>query len=236
MTRGIAPLILGFQAFDRDIRIGGVILNRLGGSRHEAKLRAVIEHYTDVPVLGRRGRGRAPGHDGAPPRARDLRRGRRRDQDRVQAIGRIVGAQVDLDRVRALAASAAPGFDAAAKPPARRRRPRPAHRHRARPRLRLLLRRRSGGAGGRRRRTGAVRHPARPAPAGHRRPVHRRRLSRDLHGRARGQCGPARGLARGHRGRPAGLRGMRRADVPVPQHHLARAARRAWSARFRATP
>ena len=41
MTRGIAPLILGYQAFDRRIRIGGVILNRLGGSRHEAKLRAV---------------------------------------------------------------------------------------------------------------------------------------------------------------------------------------------------
>jgi cobyrinic acid a,c-diamide synthase len=52
MTRGIAPLILGYQAFDRQIRIAGVILNRLGGSRHESKLRAVIEHYTDVPVLG----------------------------------------------------------------------------------------------------------------------------------------------------------------------------------------
>jgi cobyrinic acid a,c-diamide synthase len=52
MTRGIAPLILGFQAFDSSIRIAGVILNRLGGSRHEAKLRAVIEHYTDVRVVG----------------------------------------------------------------------------------------------------------------------------------------------------------------------------------------
>jgi cobyrinic acid a,c-diamide synthase len=52
MTRGVAPLILGYQAFDEDIRIGGVILNRLGGSRHEAKLRRVIEHYTDVPVIG----------------------------------------------------------------------------------------------------------------------------------------------------------------------------------------
>src|SRR3990172_9602397 len=52
MTRGIAPLILGYQAFDRTIRIAGVILSRLGGARHEAKLRAVIEHYTDVPVLG----------------------------------------------------------------------------------------------------------------------------------------------------------------------------------------
>jgi cobyrinic acid a,c-diamide synthase len=52
MTRGIAPLILGYQAFDRSVRIAGVILSRLGGARHEAKLRAVIEHYTDVPVLG----------------------------------------------------------------------------------------------------------------------------------------------------------------------------------------
>jgi len=52
MTRGIAPLILGYQAFDRDIKIAGVILNKLGGKRHEAKLRAIVEHYTDVPVLG----------------------------------------------------------------------------------------------------------------------------------------------------------------------------------------
>ena len=52
MTRGIAPLILGYQAFDREVRFAGVILNRLGGSRHESKLRAVIEHYTGVPVLG----------------------------------------------------------------------------------------------------------------------------------------------------------------------------------------
>jgi len=52
MTRGVAPLILGYQAFDREVRVRGVILNRLGGSRHESKLRAVIEHYTDVPVLG----------------------------------------------------------------------------------------------------------------------------------------------------------------------------------------
>ena len=52
MTRGIAPLILGYQAFDKDVAIKGVILNRLGGSRHESKLRNVIEHYTDVEVVG----------------------------------------------------------------------------------------------------------------------------------------------------------------------------------------
>lgn len=52
MTRGIAPLILGYQAFDRNIKIAGVILNQLGGHRHESKLRSVIEHYTDVRVVG----------------------------------------------------------------------------------------------------------------------------------------------------------------------------------------
>ncbi|WP_456372883.1 cobyrinate a,c-diamide synthase [Thiolapillus sp.] len=52
MTRGIAPLILGYQAFDKNIRIAGVVLNSVGGSRHESKLRNVIEHYTDVKVIG----------------------------------------------------------------------------------------------------------------------------------------------------------------------------------------
>jgi len=52
MTRGIAPLILGYQAFDKNVSIKGIILNRLGGSRHESKLRNVIEHYTDVEVVG----------------------------------------------------------------------------------------------------------------------------------------------------------------------------------------
>ncbi|MEJ2452697.1 MAG: cobyrinate a,c-diamide synthase [Candidatus Thiodiazotropha sp.] len=52
MTRGIAPLLLGYQAFDPQVRFAGVILNQVGGARHERKLREVVEHYTDLPVLG----------------------------------------------------------------------------------------------------------------------------------------------------------------------------------------
>ncbi|MET0026829.1 MAG: cobyrinate a,c-diamide synthase [Candidatus Thiodiazotropha sp.] len=52
MTRGIAPLLLGYQAFDTEVNFAGVILNRVGGSRHERKLIEVVEHYTDIPVLG----------------------------------------------------------------------------------------------------------------------------------------------------------------------------------------
>ena len=52
MTRGIAPLLLGYQAFDQDLPIAGVILNKVGNSRHESKLRKAVEHYTNIPVLG----------------------------------------------------------------------------------------------------------------------------------------------------------------------------------------
>ncbi len=100
MTRGIAPLILGYQAFDRDVHIAGVILNRLGGSRHESKLRAVIEHYTDVPVLGalqedaslsirERHLGLMPASEFAQSRAL------------IDRLAQAITAVVDLDRVLA---------------------------------------------------------------------------------------------------------------------------------------
>jgi len=107
MTRGIAPLILGYQAFDPNIRIAGVILNQLGGSRHEAKLRAVIEHYTGVPVLGavqhdermtivERHLGLVPSNE-----AEGARR-------RIEEIAAHIARQVDLDRVLAIAREAPP--------------------------------------------------------------------------------------------------------------------------------
>jgi cobyrinic acid a,c-diamide synthase len=52
ITRGVAPLVSGYQAFDQDIHIAGVILNKIAGDRHESKLIQAIEHYTDIPVLG----------------------------------------------------------------------------------------------------------------------------------------------------------------------------------------
>lgn len=52
ITRNAAPLLLGLQQFDKDVNIAGVILNKTAGPRHETKLRAVIEHYTDIPILG----------------------------------------------------------------------------------------------------------------------------------------------------------------------------------------
>ena len=98
MTRGIAPLILGYQAFDRELKIAGVILNRLGGRRHESKLRAVIEHYTDVPVIGAiQNDARlalVERHLGLMP-ANEARAAERH----VAEIAAVVGASVDLDRL-----------------------------------------------------------------------------------------------------------------------------------------
>ena len=52
MARGIAPLMLGYKAFDPDVRIAGVILNKVGVARQETKLRQALETYTDMRVLG----------------------------------------------------------------------------------------------------------------------------------------------------------------------------------------
>ena len=104
MTRGIAPLILGYQDFDANISIAGVILNQLGGSRHEAKLRAVIEHYTDVPVLG--GVHRDPAlliderHLGLIPSNETTAATMLIDQIRTR-----IADQVDIDRLLSLAGS-----------------------------------------------------------------------------------------------------------------------------------
>ena len=110
MTRGIAPLILGNQAFDPDVRIAGVILNQLGGSRHEAKLRAVIQHYTDVPVLG--GVHRNPElviterHLGLIPSNEETT-----SMVHIEKIRNIIKGQVDIDGLLAVCGKAALDFE-----------------------------------------------------------------------------------------------------------------------------
>jgi cobyrinic acid a,c-diamide synthase len=121
MTRGIAPLILGYQAFDRGLHIAGIILNQVGGTRHESKLRAVIEHYTDVPVLG------SVAHDermAMPERHLGLMPAAEADDaaGTVEQLGALVAAQVELDRLLAVAQRAAPMRTDAA-PPTRRATP-----------------------------------------------------------------------------------------------------------------
>lgn len=56
MTRGIAPLLMGYRLFDKSVTLAGVILNKVATPRQESKLRQAVERYTDLAVLGAIGR------------------------------------------------------------------------------------------------------------------------------------------------------------------------------------
>lgn len=52
MTGSIAAMVSGYQNFQPDINIAGVILNNVSGSRHEDKLKNSVERYCRTPVVG----------------------------------------------------------------------------------------------------------------------------------------------------------------------------------------
>lgn len=51
-TRTIAAMINGCISFDPDLRIAGIILNRVAGKRHKSIIADSIEKYCGLPVLG----------------------------------------------------------------------------------------------------------------------------------------------------------------------------------------
>ena len=52
MTGSIAAMVKGYQLFQTDIKIAGVILNYVSGHRHEEKLRDAVERHCGIPVVG----------------------------------------------------------------------------------------------------------------------------------------------------------------------------------------
>ncbi len=105
MARGIAPLVLGYTAFDQTIDIAGVILNRVGGVRQETKLRQALERYTNVPVLGAIGRDNALAvaerHLGLTTPVEDVG-----GDEKVAHMRGVVERSLDLDRLIAIARTA----------------------------------------------------------------------------------------------------------------------------------
>jgi len=51
-TRTIAAIVKGCQAFDPDLNIAGIILNRVAGSRQEILIRNAVKKYCGIPVVG----------------------------------------------------------------------------------------------------------------------------------------------------------------------------------------
>jgi len=104
MSRGVAPLLLGYRAFDPALPIAGVILNKVGGGRHEQNLRRVIAHYCDLPILGavprtpeiaitERHLGLIPSNEAAAAEAA------------IERIRACIAAHVDCERIAAIATS-----------------------------------------------------------------------------------------------------------------------------------
>ncbi|MDN7025997.1 Ni-sirohydrochlorin a,c-diamide synthase [Methanoculleus sp. FWC-SCC1] len=105
ITRSAAALVKGFMAFDPEVRITGVILNNLTGTRHREKAVTAIEHYCGVPVVGTiprtpemelamRHLGLVPYREGS---------GNEDFHQRIAAITEKIGEHVDLDRLLGLA-------------------------------------------------------------------------------------------------------------------------------------
>ncbi len=115
MTRGIAPLLRGYLDFEPGLEIAGVILNRVGGPRHEAKLRAAVAEHTGLEVVGAVHRHPAleigerhlglttPGESGGL-------------EARIARIGALVADGVDLEALERIAARA-PDLPAPSGPP-----------------------------------------------------------------------------------------------------------------------
>ena len=112
--RSVAALVHGFATFDPRVRLGGVILNRIGSDRHEELCREALAGY---PVLGAIRRDEAVAtpsrHLGLVPAAE---RGAPA-VDAVRRMGELVARCCDLEAIVRLA-RAAPPLGAAAWDPA----------------------------------------------------------------------------------------------------------------------
>jgi cobyrinic acid a,c-diamide synthase len=104
ITRSAAALVKGFQAFDRDVNIAGVILNNVKGGSHKEKALTAIEHYCNIPVIGAIPRMEemqlAMRHLGLVPYREGTGRG---DFDaRISTITTLIGQYVDLEQFKGL--------------------------------------------------------------------------------------------------------------------------------------
>lgn len=107
LAGSIAALVHGFASFDPDVRLGGVIANRVGSPRHVELLRQALEP-SGVPLLGAIGRRASLAlpsrHLGLIPAAERASAA----EATVAELGAVVAASVDLDAVERLAGSAPP--------------------------------------------------------------------------------------------------------------------------------
>jgi len=114
MTRTAAAIVAGVSAFEPGLNLAGVVLNRTAGPRHRDILREAIETLAGVPVLGM-----LPKISDNPIPERHMGLVSMREHAAVDpildGIAKVVGDNVDLERLLAIA-RAAPDFPDAPAP------------------------------------------------------------------------------------------------------------------------
>ncbi|MER7200800.1 cobyrinic acid a,c-diamide synthase [Streptomyces sp. CB01635] len=106
-ARSVAALVHGFASFDPEVRLAGVILNKVGSDRHEAILREALDE-SGVPVFGALRRG---GEVVTPSRHLGLVPVAERGAEAVAAVAamaELVRVGCDLDALHAVARGAGP--------------------------------------------------------------------------------------------------------------------------------
>ena len=110
MTGSIAPMVKGYQDFQPNVNIAGVVCNNVSGPRHELKLRTAVEKHCKIPVIGCIPRNpefklkqRHLGHIPFPERASG--------QPSITQIASQLEPLLDLDEVLRIADVRAPAHD-----------------------------------------------------------------------------------------------------------------------------
>jgi cobyrinic acid a,c-diamide synthase len=107
MARSVAAIVQGYSTFDSELKVSGVVLNRVGSRAHEKVLREALEPLR-IPVLGVMLRNRAmqtpDRHLGLVPVAERRAEARRS----LEALGTMISNAVNLDEVLKLARSTEP--------------------------------------------------------------------------------------------------------------------------------
>ncbi len=105
ITRTMAAVVSGCARFDPDVRIKGIILNRVANPRHEKKLRDSIEYYSKIPVVGAIPK---QSHEYFPERHLGLVPTPEHDwaNESIEAIAGIAEKHIDLDAIVEIAHTA----------------------------------------------------------------------------------------------------------------------------------
>ncbi len=98
-SRTVHAIVRGIAGYDPEVRVGGVVFNRIGSPRH----RELIERGRELPVLGW-----IPRDDGLAIPSRHLGLSLAHELEATDAFGAIVGSHMDLDGVLELARTAPP--------------------------------------------------------------------------------------------------------------------------------